>query len=89
LFVKIIITEEQSLYLRRRNKEIYDLVKYAIEYVDATEYNYPDYLEEIAWQVFGRMSSDDRKEQNIKDILEYVRENYGEEIKSYHTKANR
>ena len=87
--MKIIITEEQSLYLRRRNKEIYDLVEYAIEYIDATEYNYPDYLEEIAWQVFGRMASDDRKEQNIKDILEYVRENYGEEIKFHHTKANR
>ena len=87
--MKIIITEEQSLYLRRRNKEIYDLVEYAIEYIDATEYNHPDYLEEIAWQVFGRMASDDRKEQNIKDILEYVRENYGEEIKFHYTKANR
>lgn len=89
MFVKIIITEEQSLYLRRRDTEIYNLVKHAIEYVDATEYNYHDYLEEIAWQVFGRMSSDDRREQNISDILEYVRENYGEEIKFHHTEANR
>jgi hypothetical protein len=45
--MKIIITEEQSLFLRRRTEEIKDLVKSALNNVDPEEYNIDNYVTEI------------------------------------------
>jgi len=47
--MKIIITEEQSLFLRRRVNEIEKLVLNALNNVDPEDYNKSDYVEEICW----------------------------------------
>ena len=83
--MKIIITEEQSLFLRRRVNEIEKLVLNALNTVDPEDYNKLDYVEEICWQVIDYYTNT-LKGEDINNIYNYVRNNYTEIIKNYYLK---
>jgi len=75
--MKIIITEDQSLFLRRRVNEIEELVLNALNKVDPEDYNKSEYVEEICWQVLDEYANEGT---NLKSILDYVKSNYSEII---------
>lgn len=81
--MKIIITETQSLYLKRRLHLIDNLVKKVLLDVDPEEYNYHDYVEEIAWSVWDNMVYD-RGDTVEEEFFDYIRENYWKEIENYY-----
>ena len=81
--MKIIITETQSLYLKRRLHLIDGLVKKALLDVSPSEYNYHDYVEEIAWSVWDNMVYD-RGDTVEEEFFDYIRENYWKEIENYY-----
>ncbi len=80
--MKIIITEEQSLFLRRRTEEIKDLVKSALNNVDPDEYNIDDYVTEIVWQVIDHY--EDINEGHMEVLYSYVRKEYTKDIIKYY-----
>lgn len=75
--MKIIITETQSLFLKRRLEQIDEFVKLALGRVPSGGYHFHDYVEEIVWQVLdefdqkGGVSKD-----GMEEIADFVRENY-------------
>ena len=81
--MKIIITETQSLYLKRRLHLIDGLVKKALLDVSPSEYNYHDYVEEIAWSVWDNMVYD-RGVTVEEEFFDYIREKYWKEIENYY-----
>lgn len=82
--MKIIITETQSLYLKRRLHLIDNLVKKVLLDVSPEEYNYiHDYVEEIAWSVWDNMVYD-RGDTVEEEFFDYIRENYWKEIENYY-----
>jgi len=81
--MKIIITESQSSFLKRRLSQINDLVSIAMQQVSTEEYNYHDYVEEIAWQVADSYRSE-FGEGNLEEMLDFVRENYWKIIEDYY-----
>jgi hypothetical protein len=85
--MKIIITEEQSLFLRRRVNEIEKLVSNALNTVDPEDYNKSDYVEEICWQVIDYYTNT-LKGEDINNIYDYVRNNYSDIITSHYFKQN-
>ena len=86
--MKIIITEQQNLFLRRRLEEIDEFVKLALKRVPPDGYDYHDYVEEIAWQVADEY---DRKlgQGELELILDYVRENYWKLIEDMYLRFER
>ena len=83
--MKIIITEDQSLFLRRRVNEIKELVLNALNKVDPEDYNKSEYVEEICWQVIDGYANT-LKGEDINNIYNYVTNNYTEIIKNYYLK---
>jgi hypothetical protein len=83
---KFIITETQSLYLRRRLHLIDGLVKKVLLDVSPSEYNYHDYVEEIAWSVWDNMSESERGDTVSEEFFNYIWNNYWEEIETYYIK---
>jgi len=81
--MKIIITESQSSFLKRRLSQINDLVSIAMQQVSTEEYNYHDYVEEIAWQVADSYRSE-FGEGNLEEMLDFVREKYWKIIEDYY-----
>jgi len=81
--MKIIITETQSLYLKRRLHLIDGLVKKVLLDVSPEEYSYHDYVEEIAWSVWDNMVYD-RGDTVEEEFFDYIRENYWKEIENYY-----
>jgi hypothetical protein len=82
--MKYIITEEQSLFIRRRYDEIDDLINKFIEETPPRRYsNFDHYFNYIKWlvvdQYFGKMEYDD-----IKYLNELIHDNYWEKIKEYY-----
>ena len=83
--MKIIITEDQSLFLRRRVNEIEKLVLNALNKVDPEDYNKSEYVEEICWQVIDEYANT-LKGEDINNIYDYVRDNYSEIIINHYIK---
>jgi len=81
--MKYIITESQSLFLKRRLNQIDELVSTAMKQVSPEDYNYHDYVEEIAWQVADSYRSE-FGEGNLEEILDFVREKYWKIIEDYY-----
>lgn len=81
--MKYIITETQSMFLKRRLSHINDLVKLALKRVDPRDYNYHDYVEEIAWQVADAYESK-LGEENLEELMSFVRETYWKQIETYY-----
>ena len=81
--MKYIITESQSLFLKRRLHQIDKLVSAAMKQVSTEDYNYHDYVEEIAWQVADSYRSE-FGEGNLEEMLDFVRENYWKIIEDYY-----
>ena len=81
--MKIIITESQNLFLRRRLNQIDELVSIAMKQVNPEDYNYHDYVEEIAWQVADSYRSE-FGEGNLEEMLDFVREKYWKIIEDYY-----
>ena len=81
--MKIIITETQSLYLKRRLHLIDGLVKKVLLDVSPEEYSYHDYVEEIAWSVWDNMVYD-RGDTVEEEFFDYIREKYWKEIENYY-----
>lgn len=81
--MKIIITEKQSLFLKRRLDEIEKYVKLALKRVPTEGYSYHEYVEEIVWQVIDeygdKIGGDD-----MNDMGDYIRENYWKLIETYY-----
>jgi hypothetical protein len=82
--MKYIITEEQSIFLRRRFSEIGDLIEKFIEETPPRRYsNFKDYYTYIKWlvvdQYFGMMEYGD-----IKSLNELIHDNYWHKIKDYY-----
>jgi hypothetical protein len=82
--MKYIITEKQSLFIRRRYSEIEDLIDKFIEETPPRRYpNFNNYFQFIKWLVvdhyFGKMEYDD-----IKSLNELIHDNYWEKIKDYY-----
>jgi len=86
--MKIIITEQQNLFLRRRLEQIDEFVKLALKRVAPDGYDYHDYVEEIAWQVAdeydGKLGQGE-----LELILDYVRENYWKLIEDMYLRFER
>jgi transcriptional regulator with PAS, ATPase and Fis domain len=80
--MKIIITKEQSLFLKRRIQEISEFVKLALQEVSPDEYKLFDYIEEICWQVVDKYKQNFPG--NIDEIFNYVKVNYSKEIKNHY-----
>jgi hypothetical protein len=85
--MKYIITETQSLFLKRRLNQINDLVSIAFKRVDPRDYNYHDYVEEIAWQVADSYESK-LGEGELEEVLDFVREHYWKIIEDYYLSKN-
>ena len=83
--MKIIITETQSLFLKRRLVGIDKFVKLSLNHINPEEYIYDDYLDEIVWQVLDKYNEMYDPEQ-FNSIEEYVRDKYSKTIKSYYLK---
>jgi hypothetical protein len=81
--MKYIITESQSLFLKRRLNQIDELVSIAMKQVRPEDYNYHDYVEEIAWQVADSYRSE-FGEGNLEEMLDFVREKYWKIIQDYY-----
>ena len=81
--MKYIITESQSLFIKRRLNHIKDLVSLALTRVRPIDYNYHDYVEEIAWQVADSYESKLNQDE-LETILDFVRDNYWKEIEDYY-----
>jgi hypothetical protein len=85
--MKYIITETQSLFVKRRLNQIDNLVSIALKQVSPRDYNYHDYVEEIAWQVAdsyeSKLSGDD-----LEELLNFVREHYWKVIENYYLAKN-
>jgi len=81
--MKYIITESQSLFLIRRLNQIDELVSIAMKQVNPEDYNYHDYVEEIAWQVADSYRSE-FGEGNLEETLDFVREKYWKIIEDYY-----
>ena len=86
--MKIIITEDQSNFILRRLNLIDNLVKKSLKQVDPKEYNYHDYVDEIAWSSWDNMSSLEQggTNENIDEFLDFIRENYWKQIETYYLK---
>ena len=85
--MKYIITESQSLFLKRRINQMDKLVSVAMQQVDPIDYNYRDYAEEIAWQVADSYEPKLGKDE-LAEVLDFVKDYYGKQIKNYHIKRN-
>jgi hypothetical protein len=85
--MKYIITESQSLFLKRRLNQIDELVSIAMKQVRPEDYNYHDYVEEIAWQVADSYRSE-FGEGNLEEMLDFVREKYWKIIEDYYLSKN-
>ena len=85
LNMKIIITERQSIFLKRRLDQIEQFVKSAMRRVDPLEYSHlddVDYTDEIIRQVIKKYSS--KFDSNmVNEIEDYVRKNFLNDIESY------
>jgi len=84
--MKYVITESQSLFLKRRINQMNELVSVAMQQVDPIDYNYRDYAEEIAWQVadsYGPLGKDE-----LTEVLNFVKDYYGKPIRNYYIKRN-
>lgn len=81
--MKYIITEAQSLFLKRRLSEIDHLVSVALKRVNPIDYDYHDYVEEIAWQVADEYQSKLNADE-INELLDFVREKYWKIIEAYY-----
>jgi hypothetical protein len=81
--MKYIITESQSSFLKRRLHKIDELVSIAMTQVLPEDYNYHDYVEEIAWQVADSYRSE-FGEGNLEEMLDFVREKYWKIIEDYY-----
>jgi len=81
--MKYIITESQSSFLKRRLHQIDELVSIAMTQVWPEDYNYHDYVEEIAWQVADSYRSE-FGEGNLEEMLDFVREKYWKIIEDYY-----
>ena len=84
--MKYVITESQSLFLKRRINQMDELVSVAMQQVDPIDYNYRDYAEEIAWQVadsYGPLGKDE-----LTEVLNFVKDYYGKPIRNYYIKRN-
>lgn len=82
--MKYVITESQSLFLKRRINQMDELVSVAMQQVDPIDYNYRDYAEEIAWQVadsYGPLGKDE-----LTEVLNFVKDYYGKPIRNYYIK---
>ena len=86
--MKIIITESQNNYIRRRLSIIDNYVKQSLYEVDPNDYNFHDYVEEIAWSVWDKMSREEKgnDEDNTNDFFDFVRDNYWKQIENYYLK---
>jgi len=76
--MKIIITEQQNLFLRRRLEQIDEFVKLALKRVPTSGYSYHEYVNEIVWSVideFGKYTMDE-----MESIGDYIRDNYWKQI---------
>ena len=83
--MKYIITETQSLFLKRRLGEIDEFVKLGLKQINPEEFTSNDYLDEIIWQVLDKYNEMSDSEQ-FNNIEKYVRDKYSKTIKSYYLK---
>ncbi len=81
--MKIIITETQSAFLKRRLEAIDEFVKIAMKRVSPKDYSYHDYLEEITWQVLDEYEGKIGREQ-MDEIYEYVKETYWKKVENFY-----
>jgi hypothetical protein len=93
--MKYIITERQyklldegvSLFIKRRMDDIDMFVDDALDETDPEDYNYDEYVDEIAWQVVDKFGGNLTPNQ-IDELMEYVIENYWNYIEEYHSSFN-
>ena len=85
--MKIIITEQQSLFLKRRLEEIDEFVKLALRRVSPSGYNFHDYVEEITWQVLDEYDGKISREE-MEEMHDFVQELYWKEIETYYLKSS-
>ena len=78
----------KKLLLRRRALSIDELVKSSLLKVDPSEYNFHDYVDEIAWTTWDNMSKSDKSSDPdaMEYFFDYVRENYWKQIETYYLK---
>lgn len=65
-----------------------NLVNLSLSQVNPSDYNYHDYVEEIAWSTWDKMSSEEmgNDRDNMEDFFDYIRDNYWKEIETYYLK---
>lgn len=90
--MKIIITEKQNLFLRRRLDEIDEFVKLALEDSDPSIYIYDDninyYVDHIVWEVIEDLGNKYHLD-DMEGTVDYLRDTYWNEIVAYYRNKNR
>jgi hypothetical protein len=85
--MKIIITEKQNLFLRRRLEQIDEFVKLALKRVPTTDYSYHEYVDEIVWYVIDELGIYTMDEMEL--IGDYIRETYWKLIEEVYLRFER
>jgi hypothetical protein len=85
--MKYVITESQSLFLRRRLDEIDEYVKLALEDSDPSLYIYDDnvnyYVNHIVWEVIEDLGNKYPLD-DMEATADYLRDTYWNEIVGYY-----
>lgn len=93
--MKIIITEEQSSFLRRRFGVIDDLVKHVLYNFSFRYFNQnwtlEDFRIELSWQIYDLLYEEghDVDKFGTDSLFEYIEKTYKQEIKSKYNKLKK
>lgn len=87
--MKILITEDQSLFLKRRLSLIDEFVEYALYNYEIFDESYTlsEYVEEVCWMVYDLFDEHGYDiDSHTEDLFEFIKEIYGEKIQSRYYK---
>jgi len=85
--MKYVITENQNLFIRRIEM-IDEFLMEALDVVgqDICDYTYPEYIQEIVWQLIDRESELHLPPSEYKNLEEFLLDNYKKLIKDTYDK---
>lgn len=86
--MKYVITENQNLFIRRINM-IDEFLMEALDVVgqDICDYTYPDYIQEIVWQLIDRENELHLPPSEYKNLEKFLLDNYKKLIKYTYVKG--
>ena len=85
--MKYVITENQNLFIRRINM-IDEFLMEALDVLsqDICDYTYPDYIQEVVWQLIDRESELNLPPSEYENLEKFLLDNYKKLIKDTYDK---